>query len=212
MTELKFTKRDPQKESPEFLRSQGLVPAVCYGAGFDNTLVSVDDIEFRKVYRKTGNSGLINITGAITGEQCLVQDMQVHVVSGDMIHIDFKMVAKGETTEVTIPIEMVGESPAVENKIGILNVSHDEIVIETIPSKIPESITIDISVLEKLGDSIKVSDLKLDPAIEIMEDAKMTLVSIVSPRENEPEPEEETAAPTEPELVGQKGKAEETEA
>lgn len=207
MTELKFTKRDPKNESPEFLRSQGLVPAVCYGAGFDNTLVSVEDVEFRKVYRKVGNSGLINTTGDISGEQCLVQDMQVHVVSGDMLHIDFKMVAKGETTEVTIPVEVTGKSPAVENKIGLLNISHDKVVIETIPSKIPESITIDISNLEHLGDSIKISDIKLDSAIKVLDDMNTTLVSIISPQEDKPE-DEAADAPSEPELVDQKGKEE----
>lgn len=209
MTELKFTKRDAET-SAEFLRSQGLVPAVCYGAGFENTLVTVNDIDFRKVYRHSGTSGLITTSGDIDGEQCLVQDMQVHVVSGDLLHIDFKMVAKGETTEVTVPVTLIGESPAVANKIGLLNMSHDEIVIETIPSKIPESIEIDATKLKELGDSIKVSNLVLADGIKVLDDADTTIVSIMAIKEEVESEEKDTSM--EPELVDQKGKSEEESA
>ncbi|MCI5050948.1 MAG: 50S ribosomal protein L25 [Candidatus Pacebacteria bacterium] len=208
MTELKFIKRDAEKTSPEFLRSQGLVPAVCYGAGNETTLVAVEDVEFRKVYRKVGTSGLIDMTGDVSGEQCLVQDMQVHVVSGELQHIDFKFVAKGQATEVTVPVEIVGESPAVVNKVGLLNISRDELVIETIPSKIPESIEVDGSLLKEIGDSVKISDLKLDSAIEFTDDLDTTIVSIIAPREDEPEAETEEPVSMEPELVDQKGKQE----
>lgn len=211
MIELKLTKRDPQKDSAEYLRSQGHVPAVCYGGDFENTLVSVDDIEFRKVYRETGTSGIITTTGDIAGEQCLVQDMQAHVVTGDLLHIDFKILTKGETTEVTIPVEIIGTSPVVENKQAILNISNNTVDIETIPSKIPESIQIDISTLVNIGDSIKVSDLNLGEGIEILDDADMTLVSVVVPKENEVEEDEPTDVSMEPELVDQKGKEESEE-
>lgn len=212
MTELKLTKRDAQN-TPAYLRSQGQVPAVCYGAGFENTLVSVDDIEFRKVYRHVGTSGLITTSGDIAGEQCLVQDMDVHVVSGEIMHIDFKMVAKGETTEVTVPVEVIGEPASVTNSTGVIHVAHSEIIIETIPSKIPESIKIDVSGME-IGDSVKVSDLKLDEGVVAIDDADTLVISLSTLKENEVEEEDTDMSDIamEPELVDQKGKGEEAEA
>jgi len=211
MTELKLTKRDPEKKSAKSLRSQGNVPAICYGGGFENTPVYVNDIDFRKAYRKVGTSGLISTSGDILGEQCLVQDMQVHVVSGDLLHIDFKMVAQGETTEVTVPIEISGEPLAVSNKIGAVYIANSEVVIETIPSKIPESIKIDISKMN-MGDTIRVSDLHLGKGIEAIDDANMLIVSLSGIRENEEEEEEEKEdGSMEPELVNQKGRKEEEE-
>ena len=149
MIELNVFKRDVE-DSSEYLRSQGLVPAVMYGSTFDSMPVSVNDIEFRKVYREAGTSHLISTTGDVAGELCLVQDMQAHVVSGDLLHIDFKVVNKGEKTEVTIPVVLVGESPAKKNGVGLLNFAHEEVIVETLPSSIPESIEVDISGLVQI--------------------------------------------------------------
>ena len=210
MIELKVLKRDPQ-DNNEYLRSQGLVPAILYGSDFESTPVSVDDIEFRKVYKEAGTSHLITSTGEVSGEMLIVQDMQVHVVSGELLHIDFKVVEKGQKTEITVPIVLIGKAPAKENKIGLLNFSNEEVVIETIPSNIPESIEVDITGLANLGDSIKISDIKLPEGVELVDDEDFTIVSIVSPREEEPEEEAETDTVMEPELVDQKGKEEATE-
>lgn len=205
MIELTVKKRDP-KNSNDFLRSQGRVPAVIYGSGFENVSVSLDDSELRKVYKKAGMSNVVTLKGDTTATMCIIQDMQVHVVSGDILHVDLKVVNEGETTEVTIPLTLVGESPAIKNSIGLLNFSLEEIIIETIPSKIPQTIEVDISELNNLGDSVKLSDLKFSKDIKVLDDMNTTIVSIVSPREEEPE-DAATDTPMEPELVDQKGKA-----
>jgi len=106
MTELKIVKRNT-KDNNEHVRSDGLIPAVLYGTEFESTPVAVDDIEFRKLYREVGTSHIINTTGDIAGEMCVVQDMQVHVVTGEILHIDFKVVEKGQKTEITIPVTLV---------------------------------------------------------------------------------------------------------
>ncbi len=208
MLQLEMKKRDASKQSNAALKAEGKVPAVCYGPHFESTPVIIDDVEFRKVYREAGTSGVIQITGDVD-EQCLVQDMQAHVVTGELQHVDFKILTKGETTEVTVSIELVGTSPAKENRIGLLNFSHKEIVLETIPSKIPESIEVDISGLENLGDAIKISDLNLGDDVTILDEDTTTIVSITEFDEEEPEDEEMTDIAMEPELVDQKGKGEE---
>lgn len=210
MIELTVKKRD-SKNSNDFLRSQGMVPAVIYGHGFDNASLSIDDSELRKVYKKAGTSHVINLKGDTTATMCIIQDMQVHVVSGDILHVDLKVVNAGETTEVTIPLTLIGESPAHKNGIGLINFSLEEITIETLPSNIPDKIEVDISGLNNLGDSVKLSDLKFSKDIKVLDDMNTTIVSIVAPREEEPE---EPAEPVsmEPELVDQKGKAKEEDA
>jgi len=183
MIELKVLKRDV-KDSNEYLRNQGVVPAILYSADMESTPILVDDIEFRKVYREAGTSQIINIIGDITGVMCVVQDMQVHVVSGELVHIDFKAIKKGETTEITVPIELVGESPAAKNSLGALNFANNEALIETIPSKIPDHLEVDISGLAAIGDSIKMGDITLPEGVVMMEDANMTVATIVELVEN----------------------------
>ena len=194
MTELNVLKRDP-KESLDNLRSQGRIPGVCYGSGFENTPVSLEQGAFRKLYREAGNSNIINLGGDLKGEQCFVHDMQVHVTTGDILHVDFKVVAAGETTEVAVPVETTGEAPAVVNKLGLLRIGHSEINIEAIPSKIPSEIIVDVSGLEHVGDKIKVSDLKLPEGVKALDEDDMTIVSI-SALQEEKEDDEESDGPS----------------
>ena len=54
----------------------------------------------------------------------------------------------------------------------------NSIVIETLPSKMLDRINVDISILMEIGDAINVSDLKLDPAITIINDPSEMLARI----------------------------------
>ena len=206
MIELNITKRDIQ-ESTDYLRSQGLIPAVMYGAGYESIPVLISDNEFRKVYREAGTSNVITTNGDVAGEMVLIQDIQTHVVSGDILNVDLKVVNKGETTEVTVPFKFIGESPAVKNNVGLLNTSREEVVLETIPSKIPDHIEIDMSSLVNLGDSIKISDLNFPDEIKVLDDTDETIISVIGVQKEQEDGEDVS---TEPELVNQKGK-EETE-
>ncbi len=206
MIELKVLKRDT-KDNTEHIRAKGLIPAVMYGSEFESTAVMIDDIEFRKLYRTAGTSNVITTIGDISGEMVLIQDMQVHVVSGQILNIDFKVVNKGETTEATVPIELTGESEAVKNSLGIMNFSHEEVVIETIPSKIPDHILVDISGLNNVGDGIKLSDIKIADDIKILDDMNTTIVSIIAVKE---ETESISAEDMQPERIGEKKETEES--
>ena len=202
MIELKVLKRDT-KDNTEQLRAKGFIPAVMYGSEFESTSIMVDDIEFRKLYRTAGTSNVITTTGDIAGEMVLIQDMQVHVVSGKILNIDLKVINKGETTEVTVPIKLIGESAAVKNSLGIMNFSLEEVILETIPSKIPDHIVVDISELDNIGDGIKLSDIKIADDIKILDDIDTTVVSIIAVKEEtETEPMSETDM--QPERIGEK--------
>lgn len=188
MTELNVHKRK-KEDSLDAIRAKGHVPAICYGLHTDNILVSFDQNEFRKCYREAGTSSIINLVGDLK-EQSFVQDMQVHVVSGDIQHVDLKIVATGETTQVDVPVKTKGTAPAVENKLGLLRIAHQELSIEAIPSEVPSEITVDITNLNEVGDNIKVKDLNLPDSITILEDENITLVSISSLQEEDEEDED----------------------
>ena len=207
MIELKVLKRDTADKTA-YLRDKGLIPAVMYGSDFESIAVSVDDIEFRKMYRNAGTSNVITTTGDVAGEMVLVQDMQVHVVTGVILHLDFKVVNKGEATEVVVPVELTGESPAVKNNVGILNFTHEEIKIETVPSKIPDHVEVDISKLENIGDAIKIADIKFADGVKVLDDTDITVVSIIAVKE-EVESEPMSAEDMQPERVGEKKESDE---
>jgi large subunit ribosomal protein L25 len=94
---------------------------------------------------------------------------------------------------------------------GVLIHAMDSIEIECLPGDLIDAIAIDVSVLDKVGDVIRVSDLKVPDTIKLLVDVEAT-VARVSHLAGE---EVEVAAPTEavtaePEVI-KKGKAEEEE-
>ena len=73
-----------------------------------------------------------------------------------------------EKTMVHVPLEFIGESEAVKNKGGVLNIAHTSLDIRCLPTDIPQQIEVDISALNDLHDHISIADLKLSDDVEIM--------------------------------------------
>ncbi len=88
MKTLEAKKRDVSV-SLDAIRSEGAVPAIVYGKGIENIPVSVMENEVRSVWRDVRDTEpfTLNIEG--TTKTVIMKDMQVHVVSGKILHIDF---------------------------------------------------------------------------------------------------------------------------
>ncbi len=94
-----------------------------------------------------------------TPRPALIYDVQHHPVSGDIESVDLYAVRMDEKITATVPIVFTGESEAVKAGLGVLIESMDEIEVEALPSDIPHEITVDISGLKAVGDSIYVKDV-----------------------------------------------------
>ena len=84
-------------------------------------------------------------------------------------------------------------------------------VLKTIPSKIPESLEVDISSLEEAGDVLHVSDITMPADVELVTDAEGVVCRIEAPRaavEEEAEEGAEDAADVPSEHGGDSDEAE----
>lgn len=101
------------------LRAQGIVPAVLYGHGIKNLLLSVPAKIFEKIYKEAGESTLIDLT--VDGKnprKVIVQDIQRDNLKGSITHIDFHEVKMTEKLTTEIPLKFIGDSKAVKNWAG----------------------------------------------------------------------------------------------
>ncbi len=161
------------------LRSEGLIPAHIFGHKVKTIHVQVKSTEFGKVFEKSGETGLLELS--VDGEKrpVLVRNVQVHPVSDQPLHIDFYQVNLTEKVKVKVPIEVIGEALAVEKKIGLLLTPVSEVEIEALPADIPEKIEVDVAGLENVGDEIKIKDLAYDKSkIQIHADEDLVVVQI----------------------------------
>ncbi|MEJ2563143.1 MAG: hypothetical protein P8Z42_10670 [Anaerolineales bacterium] len=112
-----------------------------------------------------------------------------------------------------VPVELIGESPAVKELGGLLVSGLSEIEVEALPGNLPDRFEVDISSLVNMDDVITVADLEIGEGIDVLASEDEVLASIVYQEEEEIEEEEEELVEVEiePELV-ERGKREEEEA
>jgi len=203
MTIFKAEKRDITKKEQTSMKDA--IPAVIYGKDFKNIHVNIAKADFIKGLREAGESAVFSLDLEGKDYDVLIQDIQQHTVTGKVLHVDFLVVKKGQTIEVDVPLEFVGESPATKNGVGALTKLMHEIEVETTPGKLPKNIEVDISVLKELHDSITVADLKIIEGVTFKAEPTATIAMISAQRE-----EEEEEIPEEPDFdsieVEQKGK------
>ena len=84
-----------------------------------------------------------------------------------------------EKVKVDVPLEIIGEAPAVHKKSGVLLTPVTEVEVEALSADLPEKIEVDVSNFENVGDEIKVKDLKVDRnKIEIHMDEELVVAQI----------------------------------
>lgn len=161
------------------LRKDGFIPAHVFGHKIKTVHVQVKTGEFHKVFEKAGETGIISLSVDSEKRPVLVRNLQIHPVTDEPLHIDFYQVNLTEKVKVNVPLEIVGESPAVEKKIGLLLTPVSEVEIEALPADLPENIEVDISKLSEIGSEIKVKDLKVDRSkVEVLTDEELVVAQV----------------------------------
>lgn len=205
------SKRELTGKKVDKLRREGYLPAVLYGAHLEPMPILLNYRESAKTLGTTSSSSLVSVMVDGVEYTALVREKQRDTLKGIYLHIDFLAVSLTETIKTRVTIELVGESPAVNELDGILITGLNEIEVEALPQDLPEKITVDISILKEIGDSITVSQLPLSEKVTVHTSPDETVVNISQGTYEEVEPEEELESKEiEPEVI-EKGKKEEEE-
>lgn len=183
--------RDASQKLSE-VRAANKVPAVVYGHNFDNKVISIDNSDFLRTFRKSGESHIISLDLDGKSVDVLVHEVQREPVSGEFLHVDFYAVTKGEAVHTHIALNFTGKSAAVAEG-AILEESIKELEVKCLPSDLVDSFDVDLSVLKQMGDVVRVSDLAIDSKFTILTNADDVVVAAAKPAKVEVEaPAEET--------------------
>ena len=187
---------------------EGKLPAIVYGHNTEATPITLDRLEFQKVFVKSGRTHLVDLVLDRT-EKVLIREIQVHPRRQGPIHVDFYQVNLQEKIEVEVPVHLTGESAAVKRgDADVLHAMHS-VSVECLPSDIPGSFEVDITPLEDIDMELRVSDLAVPKDVTILEEPEELVVKIVHKRELKVEeeiPAAEAAVPAEGE-EGAEGEA-----
>jgi large subunit ribosomal protein L25 len=193
-------------------RRAGLIPAVVYGAYKEPITISVNPRDLQKLVRSATGYNTIFTLAIAGGESTpvMVVDEQVDPIRGTWLHADLKRIDLSKRLKITVPVHTSGEPKGVKVQGGMLEVVTRSIEIETLPTEIPDSFTVDVSEL-MIGQSKRASDVAVSGSMKLVSPADQVIAHIVSLRAEETPAAatEAAAAPAaaEPEVV-KKGKKE----
>jgi large subunit ribosomal protein L25 len=182
--ELEAQSRSVQGKKVKQLRVQGWIPAVVYGPDIEPKTIQAPERAFVKAMQEAGTTSLIDllIDGGAKPYLVLARDIQRHILTGRLQHVDFYQVRLTEKVKTSPRLEIVGESHLIESGRGVLVQIMNQVEVECLPTDLISSIPVDISALESLEDSISVSDLPIPDGVTVLADPSDTVASVVPPR------------------------------
>ncbi len=174
---LKVEKRKVLGKQVKKLRRDGIIPANVYGKNIKSESVQVNASELEKVYKETGETGLVDLEFAGKSIPVLIHNVQKNF-RGKVLHTDFFQVNLKEKVKAMVPLEIVGEPKAVIDKIGLLMNILSDVEVEALPEELPEKIDVNVAHLANIDDQITVADLKAPAGVEVLTDASQVVSKI----------------------------------
>jgi large subunit ribosomal protein L25 len=210
---LKATKRDVVGKQVKAMRREGKLPAVIYGRHNEPIIISLDSHTASLALGRLSSSSLVTIDVDGTEYATLVREKQRDYIKNRILHVDFLAVSQDETLTATVSLHFIGVSIAVKDYNAVLVHNLEELEVECLPADLPERIDVDISVLSRIGDGIRVRDIKVSDKVRILENPDTMIAVATAPKVEEegaavPGAEVVTATEGEPELSVERGKKE----
>src|SRR6201996_930644 len=165
------------KRDAKGLRYEGNVPAVLYG-GKAQTHFAVSAADLKPVIY-TPEVHFIDINVGNVKAQAIIQDIQFHPLTEQILHVDFLELDQKKPIAIEIPIKLTGTSPGVKMG-GKLVQKLRKLRIKALPKDHLDNIDVSIEGLE-VGKAVRVTDIKL-PNLTITNAVEDTIVSVTTSR------------------------------
>jgi len=175
------------------LRHAGKVPAILYGGHKEAERLVLDQQNLlTMIANERFYSSIVQVKNSNgTQQEAIVKDVQMHPARNVVVHVDLQRVVENERIRIKVPIHFKGEtiSPGVKTQGGVVSHMRADVEVVTLPKDLPEFLELDLSGMN-LNETKFLSDIPLPAGVSIPELTRRNapVVSIHSPRAEEPEP------------------------
>ena len=178
--ELQATSREILGKKVRFLRRQGITPVHLFGHNVESVALQCETAQLQQVLAQAGKTRLISLKldKGKRPRNVVVREIQKDPQTSELLHIDFYQVRMAEKIKVEVPIVLVGEAPALKSKENMLEQELNNLTVECLPDRIPDSVKLDLSSLNETEQAIKVKDIILGEGITVFDDPEHTVVKI----------------------------------
>ncbi len=169
--ELAVQERAVSGKQVKQLRKKGIVPANMFGHDQPSVSLQVNKLVLQKVLAHGGKAAILLLkVDDRAGIPVLIKNVQHHVVSGEIDHVDFYRVKASEKLKTAIRLHFVNESGAASQGDVLVQRPLNEVMVECFPADLPASIQVDLSRLADIGSVIRVGDLAAGTGVTILTD------------------------------------------
>lgn len=175
------TKREAGNAAAD--RAEGKLPVVLYGPEIESAPLSIDPLEFAKLYEQAGESTLIDfsVEGQSEPTKVLIQDVEYDTIKDQFIHVDFRQIKMGEEMQATAELNFVGEPAAVKALGGTLNKQRESLDIKCLPKDLVSQIDVDLTALATFEDAIHIKDLAFPAGVTPVDNEELLVAKVSAP-------------------------------
>lgn len=185
---LVLEKRTVLGKKVKTLRRQRIVPVHLYGPGIQSQALQMPSQELVKAITTAGRSTPIQVR--IKGERkrhvAFVREVQWDPLRGDLLHVDLMRVDLTQRMRAEVPVELVGEAPALTEHQATVVQNATSVEVEALPMAVPPRIEADISVLTDMDSVIRARDLALPEDVTLLSDPDQVVVRLEAIRAEVP--------------------------
>ena len=164
-------------------RRDGMVPGIVFGGDVEPLPVNIPfNVLLKRLKQGRFKSTLFNLK--VDGHddvRVICRDVQRDVVKDLPTHFDLMRLRRTTKINLFIPVEFINEEECEALKTGVLTVIRNEIELVVTAGDIPESITVDLSLMENIGDTITISQVQLPEGAKPTIDRDFVICNIAAP-------------------------------
>jgi len=184
---LKAIKRDVTGKQVKALRRAGQLPAVIYGRHVEPIAISLEAHTAGLVFSKLTSSTLVTIDVEGKEYAALVREKQRNYIKGNLTHVDFLALDLTEKIRTKVHLVFTGVASAVKEFSAVLMHRMEALEVECLPTDLPERISVDISSMKEIGNSVRVRDIPVPGNVTVMDDLdEIVIIAALAKEEKEP--------------------------
>jgi large subunit ribosomal protein L25 len=177
--------RETLGKSVKHLRTAGKTPAVIHNHGNDSIIVQGDSINMLKVYRQAGKHHTIDVNIDGKTYTTLIKSAEFEPRKHQLTHLVFNAVSANQMVEAEVPIHPQfdeGNEASPAERSGLMVISNiDSVLVESIPSKLPDVLYYSGEKLIEIGDHVLISDLIVPDGVEVKAEANQSIATVFEP-------------------------------
>jgi large subunit ribosomal protein L25 len=159
-----------RKGETNHLRRTGYIPAIVYHQGRPSENIAVEAAAFQAVMRGV-LPGRLSTTRFILVEgekerQVVVKEIQYHVATYEVLHLDFEELHENAKINIKVPIECAGTMDCVGIRLGgALRQVIRYLLVSGFPKDLPDVLELDVRAMN-LHDSKRLSELQIPAGVK----------------------------------------------